>query len=255
MADQNNQARKKNALSEYNLRLVADPINGNRRGPTLGFAVTKNNPVIEVRTNVDGDKDYGRIQAKIDTPTLFAIAQAMEEVASKENDTKAIWSVSAHRFIGGQRSKDPMLDSKVMVGKDKDGVCFIAILSWDKERPVIKFPFKPAVLHTVAHGDGTPWSLAEITAVYSKAWANIVFQIVSIVVTAEYVEPPPRDGGQGGGNGGGGGYQRGGGGGGGGYNRGGGGGGYGSGGQGGGGGNSGGGGGQAASEGGDDFPF
>lgn len=248
MADQPNQ-RKKNALNEYNLRLTGDPINGARRGPTLGFAVVKNNPVIEVRTNVDGDKDYGRIQAKIDTPTLFAIAEAIATVHTKENDTKAIFAVMAHRFIGGQRSKDPMLDSKVMVGKDKDGVCFIAVLSWDKERPVIKFPFRPAVLHSVTHGDGTPWTPAEVSVVYSKAWAKIVDSIVGMVTVNEYVEPPPRDGGQGGG--GGGGYQRGGGNGGGGYNR------QGQGGYSGGQRSSGGGGGGGIESdgGGDDFPF
>lgn len=242
MADQPNNARKKNALSEYNARLTGDPINGARRGPTLGFAVVKNNPQFELRTNVDGDKDYGRILGKVDSPTFFAILQALDEIVDKPNETKAVWAISAHRFINGQRSKEPMLDSKIMIGKDKEGVVYIAVLSWDKDRPIVKFPFRPQSLHTVSHGDGTPWTAAEVSAAYAKGWVKMLHGIIPQILVAEYVEPPQREGGYNGGNRNGGGSN-----GNGGYNH--------RGNQGGSGGSYSGGGGGGSSGGDDDFPF
>jgi uncharacterized membrane protein YgcG len=215
MADFNQaNARKKTGLSEYNLRLVADPINGARRGPNMGFVVVKNNPHIEVRTNIENDKDYGRIIAKLDSPTFYAIIEAINEAPTWPNDKKVMWSINAHRFVNRQRSKDPMLDAKVLVGKDKEGVVYMSVLSWDKERPLIKFPFRPAALHSVAHGDGTPLTAAEISVLYCRSWVRMLNNLVAHLLITEYVEPPPPQqqqgggggfsGGQGGSNGGGG---------------------------------------------------
>jgi hypothetical protein len=223
--NQNRQPRKMNALSEYKLRLVGEPVNGAKRAPTLGFSVNKNNPQIDVRTNVEGDKDYGRISAKLDTPTLFTLLALLDQMAdpSTPPNTKHQIRNKAIRFINGRRS-DPMLDTTIIVGRDAEGVVFIGVTSWEKERPIIKFPFRPSAMHELVDSTGAPVPLAKISEYCARGWANLVAQIIPTILINEYVEPPPRDGagaGGGGGNrGGGGGY-------GGGGNRSGGGGGYG----------------------------
>lgn len=215
--NQNRQPRKLNALSEYKLRLIGDPVNGAKRPPTLGFSVNKNQPQIDVRTNVEGDKDYGRISAKLDTPTFFAILAAVQQMAEPGTapGTKQMFKNKATRFLNGRRS-DPMLDTTVIIGRDNDGVVFIGVTSWEKERPIIKFPFRPSQMHEMVDGTGAPAPLSKISELFARGWCIAMGALVSEILHAEYVEPPPRDnagggrpqgGGQGGNRGGyGGGY-------------------------------------------------
>lgn len=200
--NQNRQPRKPNALSEYKLRLVGDPVNGAKRAPTLGFSVNKNQPQIDVRTNVEGDKDYGRISAKLDSPTFFAILALVEQMAdpSTPPGTKQMVKNKATRFLNGRRS-DPMLDTTVIVGRDNEGVVFIGVTSWEKERPIIKFPFRPSIMHELVDASGTPVPLSKVSELYARGWCQNMYNLVPHVLYAEYVEPPPRDGAGGGGGG------------------------------------------------------
>lgn len=194
-------ARKPNALSEYKLRLIGDPVNGAKRKPTLGFSFHKNQPQIDVRTNVDGDKDYGRISAKLDTPTFFAIVPAIENMCdpATPNNTKIVVKNLAVRFVNGQRT-DPKLDTQLLVGKDAEGLIYMAVTSWERERPIIKFVFRPSEMHTLFDGTGTELSPQAVSLLYAKGWARLFAAMAPFVLYHEYVEPPPRDGGNGGGN-------------------------------------------------------
>lgn len=253
MSDGNrpNNAPKPNALSEFRLRLKGEKVSPDSKPPTLGFSVKKNNPQIDVRTGVNNDKDYGRISAKLDTFTFYAILNMLRTMGSKPNGWKTAIKIHAHRFINGKRS-DPMLDTSFHIGRDDNGVCYMGVTSWEKDRPVIRFQILPDGAHHFVHGDGRPWEASELSVLMATAYADSLQGLIANALWHEYQEPPPRDG-----QGGGGGYggNRGGGGGGnnwGGNRGGGGGGGYGGGNQ--GGGNSGGGGGNSYG-GGDDFPM
>lgn len=219
MADnfQNRQAapRKPNALNEYKLRLSADPAPGSNRRPTLGISVHKNQPQIDVRTNVEGDIEYGRISAKLDGFTFTTFLAKLEEIIRPETpaDTKFIIKCFAGKFIQGQRS-EPKLDTQVVIGKDRENMLYIAVTSWQKERPIIKFIFKPheekgVPLFQFYDGTGNPLSPAEVSRLYASGYLKLLETLVPNVLCSEYVEPPPppqRDNNGGGNNGGGGGY-------------------------------------------------
>ena len=201
---QRGQPRKKNSLDEYKFRLIGDPVNGSRRPPTLGFSVVKNQVQIDVRTNVENDKDYGRISAKLDSPTFFAVLVKLDEVIDAPPDTKYVLENTAIRFVNGQRT-DPKLDTRVLLGKDRDGVVFIGVTSWEKERPIVKFPFRPSQFHSWARADGTLLSPAELSQLYARGYVRELQSLVPVVLETNYVEPPPREnrGGYGGNRGGG----------------------------------------------------
>lgn len=198
-------------LSEFRLRLLGDPLPNAKRPPTLGFKIAKNGVQIEVRTNIENDKDYGRILAKPSISDFFSILSLLEKVATGPAGEKYTIGLKASRFISGQPSKEPMLDTKVVVGKDNDGVIFMGVLSWEKERPVIKFPFRPFNDNrnetTWTKGDGTALSPAEISSLYYAGWLRVLESVVPTLLINGYTPPPPRDnaGGGGGGYGGGGG--------------------------------------------------
>ncbi len=204
MADGNRPQVRQTALHEFKFRLIGDPVNGERRPPTLGFGISKNQPTIVVKTNVQNDKDYGKITAKPTTADFFVILDLVDKAIHAEPGFKEEVRLHASRFISGQPSKEPMLDSRVVVGKDKEGVVFISALSWEKERPIIKFPFRPIAdnrtLTTLVHADGSPWTAAELSVSYAKAWLRSLYGVIPHLLITEYVAPPPREQQGGGGN-------------------------------------------------------
>lgn len=197
--------RKPNALAEYKLRLIGKPVGGAGRAPTLSMVVVKNQPHIVVRTNVENDKNYGKIEAKLDTLTFFALIEEIERIAAGPNGTRTAISNMGHPFTNGQRSKEAKLDTRITVGKTGEGVVWIAVTSWEQGRPVIQFSFTPSQYHNWANADGTPLTEAEVSTRYAKAFTHSMSQLVPFILYSEHVEPEQRNqGGGGGGQGGGG---------------------------------------------------
>lgn len=198
--------KKLTVLDEYKLRLVGDILPNAKRPPTLGFTLVTNrfshSPQIVVRTNVEGDKSYGRIISQLDTPTFFAFLKCLKDTIDGPDDSKTVIKNLAARFINGKRS-EPMPDTTIIVGKDKEGIVFIALTSWEKDRPIIKFPFRPTNLHSFLNGDGTPVTAGKLSQIYADAYVNILYGILPLVLTSEYVEPAPMGGNSGNSN-----YQR-----------------------------------------------
>lgn len=221
MADGNNfrQAppRKPSVLQEFQLRLTAAPVQGSNRAPTLAVAHNNNKNQLElvVYTNVEGDKDNGKIIVKPSYLDFEAICDTIHQVANGQPGSKATYEFKASRFVGGKPSDEPMTEAKVVVGKDNDGKVFIAVLHWNKERPMIKFHFGPKVDKRSAvyvTADGASLSAADISAIYARGWANLMRGLVNQLAIDNYTVPAPRENsggqrqswGQGGGNRGGG---------------------------------------------------
>ncbi len=221
MADGNSQPQPSSVLNEFRTRLSGQKVNAEAKRPTLSFSVRKDGlPQINVRTGVPNDKDYGRITAKLPLFEFYAILAMIEGAVKAPNGYKDQVRISAVKFIQGKRS-DPMPESFIHIGKDDNGVVWIGVTSWEKERPVIKFPFVPDDLIRFHHGDGTPYSAAEASMLMARSYVDALRSLMAIKADQVFVPPPPREniggGGYGGGNRGGGNWNN---------NRGGGGGGY-----------------------------
>ena len=258
MSDNNRNPNQKppTVLSEFALRLTGEPLNnGGKRPPSLQVNVKrdgKSGPwvvLFETRTNVENDKDFGKISFMLDIPTWTMVIGLIQQhadaaAAGKEADFSKI-EIANRRYMRNQNamSKEPMLDGAIVIGHTSSGQIYIGVKSWDNDRPNCKFILRPVVdfRRTVKlyKKDGSEWTEGPLSQLYAHAWAKGMMQLVSHMYITEFTPAPPREqqggGGGGYGGGGGGGGNRGGYGG----NQGGGGGGYG------GGGNNGGGGGNA----------
>ncbi len=183
MADFNNQERKplpKTAFDEMKLRLEAPLQEGQRRPPALKVSVIRNNPRIDVFTNIDGDRDNGRLSAPMDGLTFFALIVKVEEIAAGEPDVQ----VKIANKVG--RPGEQRIVSHTIVGKDKEGRCFISVVAQD--RPKIKFTFLPSDWHELSHRDGTPYADAELSCVYAKAWAKLMAELAPNVMDHHFEE-------------------------------------------------------------------
>lgn len=192
---------KKNALSEYKVQLVGPTANGARFPASISISVVNNQPRLTVRTNVDGAKDYGRIMAKLDTPTFFAIIEAIDMARASQTEWKMAIKNMNHKWSKQNgRSSEMSLESTTWVGKDKDGVVFIAITAQDA--PNLKFVFSPTTYHNCVHADGSAWTEAEVSMLYSGSFIRWAQGLTLQILHDEYVEPKPKGekGNSGGGN-------------------------------------------------------
>lgn len=234
---------EKNALDNNKLQLSTPcptPA-GKGKYSTLKVEFVKNNPRFVVWTNDPEDtgerNNYGKIVAALDLPTMFMLFRLIEDVVAGPAGGEPVQLQNLNfKYPGGKRTDRPVLESKVFVGKDADGVVFISVIAFEEHRPKIVFPFLPTQYHNLMHRDGTPWEKGKLSEKFAVGFLDAIRPVINHLSVIKYVPPEPKNkDGQGGGGGYGG---RGGGGGGGGYQGGGqGGGGYqGGGGQGGGGG-------------------
>lgn len=195
--------RVKNGIDEYKYRLSAAPIQGATKPASLAFSLVANQPRIDVYTNVPNDKNNGNIRAAMDGPTFWALIELLKLALDKEPGFKVSVPNKNYTWFQQKRSDEPVPVSTTVIGKDKEGVVFIALTA--KDRPLIMFKFLPSLFHTIMHGDGTPYSPAELSVVYARGFANGLPLLFASVADTHYQEPKPKDAPTGGG--GGGGYQ------------------------------------------------
>lgn len=193
----------KNALSEVKLRLSAEPVNGSKRRPSLAVDVAKNQPRLNVYTNIEGDKNNGAVRAAMDTITFFAFLQALQDAIDAPGDYKVLIENSNHTFNNGKRSAEPELVSKTHVCKDKDGCIFISVT--DGKVTPVKFYFGSSQYHNFFIA-GQPMGKDQCSVLHAKAWLRMMQQLLPAVLAATYEEPEQKDYNGNGGNKGGG-YQ------------------------------------------------
>ncbi len=214
-------------LDDRKLRLSAPPISGSKQRPQLSVAVVGGNPRINVYTNLDGDKENGRISAKMD---MFAWGQLLEmiEHVVANPDASRLQMANKRPMEQNEQShggkREPIQESTTVVGRDKDGKIYIAVLAADNDRPKIIFHFGAQYYHTIVYRDA-PQNFVEdrfVSEIAAKAWVKSMRAAVIQILTDKAAEKgaakaakKEAEGGGGGGNRGnsGGGYNRGGGGG------------------------------------------
>lgn len=211
----NNPPRQMKVLGENSLRLSGNPIQGSKRPPTLGFTVKRDGKqgpwmvFLEVRTNLEGDKDYGRIQFALDLPTAMTLLTRIEMAAKEENFEGFRMEMLNRRYIRQQNawSKEPMRDGFIGLFMDANRRICIGVSSWDEARPKTEFPLVPVNDFRRAvrfiNGRGEAMDDAAATRLYAVGWARAMMALLTERFTNEYVPPEPRPEGQQGGYGGG----------------------------------------------------
>lgn len=208
----NRPQRRLTILDDFRMRLVGPTANGGERPAVFNITVKKNRPVLVVKTNIPGDKQFGQIPGEFDPVNFEMFLETLRNIERIEPGKRVACRISDYPFQQGGRSKELKLASTVFVGREADGTGYVAVVHWDQSRAVLKFPLVPSQFHSWIGEDGQPFTPALISMRFAPAYANTVGRIISNVLHSEYEAPAPRpqngggNGGYGGGNQGGGGY-------------------------------------------------
>lgn len=198
---------KGNALKERKLKLQADPLdnaqqrNGRSMAPSLTIAVVDNQPRFTVYTNVEGDKQNGKIEGNMDAYTFYAVMQVIRDIASNkfvdpETGKPADSALIPNKgfFFDPQtkkRSESAVVKSKTIVGRDEHKRLFIGLAA--KGRPFAKFIFGPSEFHAMEDKNGKPLSSELSSNFYGMAFANLLEKMVAQILVDEFVSQEDLD--------------------------------------------------------------
>ncbi len=190
----NAKPRKKNALDNRKLNLVAPCPTAAGKRSSLIWGVYSNNPRITVYTGdpEDGGErtGYGKIVANLETPTFYAFIEMLEQVSRSKEECKCKIDNKGYSFFGGKRSENPVVLNSLAVGRDVDGQVWISVIA--DNRPKIKFYIRPSEMTVLYNGDGNPYSKGEASSLFALGYCQILRNLVSIVLVNEYVEETPK---------------------------------------------------------------
>jgi hypothetical protein len=175
-------------IDDIKLRLYAEPVNGGKKKPSLYVEFFENNPRLVVKTNVDNDTDYGKIRAKLDMPYFFAMIDLLKSVIDGPNGQRPRFVNKTRKFLNNESKI--LDDSYVLCGKDDNGVVFISVLAYNKERPKIKFEFGFNDYHTIVNHDGTPYDKGKWSQHCARGWVEVVSDVLKRTFSSnwEYVD-------------------------------------------------------------------
>lgn len=200
------------AMNEYLLHLTGDKIGDNKRPPSLMLNVKRDGKqgpwcaALAVRTNVENDKDYGRIEFLISLSDMFMILEMVNRWADATEAGSDRMEISNRRYLRSQNawSKEPMLVGSVSVGRTQSGQVFIGVQSYEPDRPKCRFIVKPTVDYRrsvkLFKRDGTEWEEGPLSQLYAKGWARQMGLLIADAYKNDHIPAPPKEQQQGGGN-------------------------------------------------------
>lgn len=177
--------RAKTVLDDPKLKLTADALPGGEGRPSFLLYYTGNHPRIDVYTQMPNDKDNGKIRGTLDVVVLFSIGECLARLADTDDVGPYTIENLDHTWKDKVRSKEPVLMTKTVMGKDKDGRIYIALLSADSERPKVRFYFGLSYYHQLKRGNEV-LSDAEISKIVARAWSKAIMSLYSNVAAANY---------------------------------------------------------------------
>jgi len=184
-------ARKQNVLNEFKLRFTCPPLENavvrydRKQEPTMSISIVDNQPRLTVYTNVEGDRDNGRIEGNMDTYTFYAFLEALKMVADDEEFKGAITIDNLGYFFGASGKSDkPGVKSQTVIGRDSDGCVFVSLISG--KRPKAKFVLNPSEWHSWSR-NGEKLSRSEMSSIYAKGQVNVISKLVARVLGDEFI--------------------------------------------------------------------
>lgn len=184
------------AMDNKDIRLYCK--NTDDKWATMSFSIQKNNFDISIWTNQSDDANSSRpIKASLDVVTLGIFLTSLKDVLSRGDiEYKApILEVEKTKWVrdsntGKNKPDGTVTDFKLHLGKDKEGLIWIAVTQY--KRPNLKFVFHKPNSRKLLRADGSSLSESELSVISAKSYLKIFEQMAYTLLANNYVEPPAK---------------------------------------------------------------
>lgn len=153
------------------LRLSGKPWNKDdpKLRPSLQVYFGKNgNPRIRVYMN-DGAMGNASTSINLDPPHFFALLEDLKQISEVEESNRHQWGVKA-RFKNGRQLEKPEVIAKVSVGRDSEGVVYLAVAT-DTSKTAI-FPFQTNYWFELLGADGEKLDARKASNIMASSWVK-----------------------------------------------------------------------------------
>lgn len=176
-----------NILDVMSNWLFTDPVPGAAKRPNLRIKVLGNVPRITVKTNVEGDKNNGKIDFQTDLATFSAfIAKALAMADGRDTSDGYNFDYKDD-YIAGKKLDNEIIVSTLQLGRDSQtGRMYMAVLSGDKSRPRIQFWFGPSKYHDIRRRDGSPLSAKELSEAFAIGFLQPASRLVEHLLITSF---------------------------------------------------------------------
>lgn len=192
----NKPAKIENILQSNKIRLTAPCPTARGKMSTFSWDIWSNNPRFILNVNdpalANPDMGYGRVQGAIEPPTFYAFLQHLDTAIAATGEWKVKIAILGNAK-GGQMGDPPVGLSDLWVGKDKEGLVYVSLISKKEGFPIIKFVFNAPDSRYAKHWEqtGTELDKAAMSVLYAKSYREMLGVMMAAVLTKEYVKPPP----------------------------------------------------------------
>ena len=204
MAKPNFPKREKTVLDDNVLKLYAEKLPEGTGRPALSWYFQNNNPRIDVYTNMPNDPDNGKIRADIGINVAYEILCELEDLseATTDEEYNARWENHGRTWNRAENRSNKELSPKsnIVVGRDKKGRIYIALLSVGGDRPKIRFYFGENIYRKL-YINGQPASDAELSRRAVRGWMKSIEHLLPIIAAINWAEKEKEEGNNRGGSG------------------------------------------------------
>jgi hypothetical protein len=150
----------------------------NSKRPRMVFSFRDGNPRLTVYTGVTGPE--GVIAFPSDFPTMVTIINLIKDIANGEPGQKVSVDSATNIYENNKPTNKKKVVSTLYVGKSKEGVVYLSLISENK--PKLVFPFKPSAYHAFRDADKNEFPVAKISAKMATGVADVILNLISDVL-------------------------------------------------------------------------
>ena len=158
------------------------------KAPSIQVHVTNCSPRMKLYMN-DGSENKA-YSFNLKPASMFAFFEAIKTVATSEEPDKIGWQIKSNFPHSGPRTEKPTIISTLSVGRDNEGVVYLAFQV--KGLQVAKFPFGSSSFFEEMIGpDGEKLNPVTASSICAKGWVTLFSELITTHLAVRSKEPPP----------------------------------------------------------------
>lgn len=187
MSDNKQFQEKWNLLKHSKYTLHGEAWKDNKKRPSLRMVLWENNP--RFRLYLNDDKNKGSIPFALDPVILQEFFGLIRYVTTNKETSRFSYDIKSKNDHRGVKFDKPTTIEKIFVGRDSEGVVFIAFMA--KDMPLAKFPFTHSPWAELYDASGEKLSPVKLSEMRANAWVdamNLILGQVMVTEGKEYIK-------------------------------------------------------------------